>query len=56
LEAVRLYGRGWRKIETYVGTKTAIQIRSHAQKFFSKIEQGKVKLEKDAGTWIFRMM
>ncbi|XVF12194.1 hypothetical protein REPUB_Repub08aG0093500 [Reevesia pubescens] len=37
LEALRLYGRGWRQIEEHVGTKTAVQIRSHAQKFFSKI-------------------
>ncbi|XP_073127926.1 protein REVEILLE 2-like [Henckelia pumila] len=39
LEALKLYGRAWRKIEEYVGTKTAVQIRSHAQKFFSKVER-----------------
>ncbi|VVA91757.1 unnamed protein product [Arabis nemorensis] len=37
LEAIKLYGRGWRQIEEHVGTKTAVQIRSHAQKFFSKM-------------------
>ncbi|KAK7305641.1 hypothetical protein VNO77_43548 [Canavalia gladiata] len=37
LEALKLYGRAWRRIEEHVGTKTAVQIRSHAQKFFSKI-------------------
>ncbi|KAK7290261.1 hypothetical protein RIF29_04555 [Crotalaria pallida] len=37
LEALKLYGRAWRRIEEYVGTKTAVQIRSHAQKFFSKV-------------------
>ncbi|XP_039687304.1 protein REVEILLE 2 [Medicago truncatula] len=37
LEALKLYGRAWRSIEEHVGSKTAIQIRSHAQKFFSKI-------------------
>ncbi|XP_019436773.1 PREDICTED: protein REVEILLE 7-like isoform X2 [Lupinus angustifolius] len=37
LEALKLYGRGWRQIEEHIGTKTAVQIRSHAQKFFSKI-------------------
>ncbi|KAK4749017.1 hypothetical protein SAY87_026466 [Trapa incisa] len=40
LEALKLYGRGWRQIEVHVGTKTAVQIRSHAQKFFSKISRG----------------
>ncbi|XP_075504964.1 protein REVEILLE 7-like [Primulina tabacum] len=37
LEALKLYGRAWRQIEEHVGTKTAIQIRSHAQKFFTKV-------------------
>ncbi|KAM7266520.1 hypothetical protein ACFE04_004417 [Oxalis oulophora] len=37
LEALKLYGRGWRHIEEHIGTKTVVQIRSHAQKFFSKV-------------------
>ncbi|KAK7820126.1 protein REVEILLE 1 [Quercus suber] len=37
LDALKLYGRAWRRIEEHVGTKNAVQIRSHAQKFFSKI-------------------
>ncbi|KAL0720209.1 hypothetical protein Bca4012_034808 [Brassica carinata] len=39
LDALRLYGRAWQKIEEHVATKTAVQIRSHAQKFFSKVEK-----------------
>ncbi|KAA3484849.1 protein REVEILLE 2-like [Gossypium australe] len=37
LEALRLHGHGWRQIEEHAGTKSAVQIRSHAQKFFSKV-------------------
>ncbi|KAL9662274.1 hypothetical protein QQ045_027107 [Rhodiola kirilowii] len=37
IEALKLYGRSWRQIEEHISTKTAVQIRSHAQKFFTKV-------------------
>ncbi|XP_050368526.1 protein REVEILLE 1-like isoform X2 [Argentina anserina] len=37
LEALKLHGRAWRKIQDHIGSKTGVQIRSHAQKFFSKV-------------------
>ncbi|CAL5069594.1 unnamed protein product [Urochloa decumbens] len=37
LEALHKHGRAWRRIQEHIGSKTAVQIRSHAQKFFSKI-------------------
>ncbi|PSS11659.1 Protein LHY like [Actinidia chinensis var. chinensis] len=39
LDALKLYGRAWQRIEEHIGTKTAVQIRSHAQKFFTKLEK-----------------
>uniref|UniRef100_J3M481 HTH myb-type domain-containing protein n=1 Tax=Oryza brachyantha TaxID=4533 RepID=J3M481_ORYBR len=36
LHALMLFGRDWKRIEGFVATKTAIQIRSHAQKHFLK--------------------
>eukprot|EP00798_Chlamydomonas_sp_ICE-L_P025064 gene25064-10716_t len=38
LEGLRIYGRGqWKKIGEFIGTKTAVQIRSHAQKVLGKM-------------------
>ncbi|CAL9759063.1 unnamed protein product [Musa acuminata subsp. burmannicoides] len=39
LEAIKLHGRVWHRIQEHIGTKSAIQIRSHAQKFFSKVDR-----------------
>lgn len=39
LEALTLYGKGkWKDIAAYVGTRSAAQCQSHAQKFFGRAE------------------
>jgi len=35
-EALKKFGKSWKKVEAYVGTRNGTQIRSHAQKYFLK--------------------
>lgn len=39
VEGLELFDRDWKKIEQHVGTKSVIQIRSHAQKYFLKMQK-----------------
>ena len=37
--ALQIYGKKWKKIAAVVGTRTATQIRSHAQKHFIRLKK-----------------
>ena len=37
--AMCLYKRDWKKVEAHIGTRSGAQIRSHAQKYFTRIER-----------------
>lgn len=37
--AMDLYKRDWKHVEAYIGTRSGAQIRSHAQKFSTRIEK-----------------
>ncbi|KAL4467839.1 hypothetical protein ABPG74_013174 [Tetrahymena malaccensis] len=49
LEGLNIYGKNWKKVEEHIGTRTGAQIRSHAQKFFNRLEKefGKTNISKD---------
>ncbi len=37
LEALKMYGKEWRKVASHVKTRTVVQTRTHAQKYFQKV-------------------
>jgi SHAQKYF class myb-like DNA-binding protein len=39
VEALKKYGKQWKKVEEYIKTRSGAQIRSHAQKYFLKIQK-----------------
>ena len=39
LEALKRYGKDWKKVQEFVGTGTSTQTRSHAQKYFAKCDK-----------------
>ncbi|CAD8107696.1 unnamed protein product [Paramecium sonneborni] len=39
VEALSIHGKNWKKVEEYVNTRSGAQIRSHAQKFFNRLEK-----------------
>ena len=45
LEALKMFGKEWQKVQKHVSTRTSTQARSHAQKFFSKLEKKQLTLE-----------
>ena len=36
---MKKYGKDWGKVQQYVGTRSSTQARSHAQKFFQRLEK-----------------
>eukprot|EP01041_Mallomonas_annulata_P012809 gene12809-27011_t len=41
LEGLRLHGKGWKKIAQYIKSRSVIQVRTHAQKYFLKMAKAK---------------
>jgi SHAQKYF class myb-like DNA-binding protein len=50
VEGLKIFGKNWKKVEEYVATRSGAQIRSHAQKFFNRVEREcNVKLDRGNG-------
>jgi SHAQKYF class myb-like DNA-binding protein len=45
LEALKKFGKEWQKVQQHVNTRTSTQARSHAQKFFVKLDKKALTLE-----------
>ena len=45
LEALKIFGKEWQKVQQHVNTRTSTQARSHAQKFFVKLDKKQLTLE-----------
>jgi SHAQKYF class myb-like DNA-binding protein len=45
IEALQRYGKEWKRVQQHVGTRSSTQARSHAQKFFVKLEKKGQRLE-----------
>lgn len=46
LQALQEHGKNWKLIAEAVGTRTVSQVRSHAQKYFLKLERQKARLQR----------
>jgi SHAQKYF class myb-like DNA-binding protein len=41
LKGLEQHGKGWKKIASLIRTRTVVQIRTHAQKYFQKLAKAK---------------
>ena len=41
LEGLKLHGKGWKQIAMMIQSRTVVQIRTHAQKYFQKLAKAK---------------
>jgi SHAQKYF class myb-like DNA-binding protein len=49
MEGLRLHGREWKKIAAMIPSRTVVQIRTHAQKFFQKQAKSEGRASDDLG-------
>lgn len=45
IKGLEMYGKGWKKIAGLIKTRTVVQIRTHAQKYFLKLAKARQNSE-----------
>ncbi|GMH63892.1 hypothetical protein TrRE_jg11122, partial [Triparma retinervis] len=45
LQGLELHGKGWKKIASLIQSRTVVQIRTHAQKYFQKLAKARASGE-----------
>mmetsp|Transcript_21290 Transcript_21290/g.58958 ORF Transcript_21290/g.58958 Transcript_21290/m.58958 type:complete len:327 (+) Transcript_21290:197-1177(+) len=50
LEGLATHGKQWKTISTMIGTRTVVQVRTHAQKYFQKLERKNKAANKAVGS------
>jgi SHAQKYF class myb-like DNA-binding protein len=52
LQGLATYGREWKRVAQHIPTRTSAQVRSHAQKYFTKLQQQDISHENSANETI----
>jgi SHAQKYF class myb-like DNA-binding protein len=49
IKGLEMYGKGWKKIAGLIKTRTVVQIRTHAQKYFLKLTKARQHVDSGGG-------
>ena len=47
LQGIKEHGKGWKRIAAMIGTRNVVQVRTHAQKYFQKVNRMKANEENE---------
>lgn len=50
VKGLEMYGKGWKKIAGLIKTRTVVQIRTHAQKYFLKLSKARQHVDSNGST------
>jgi len=56
LSGLQMYGKEWKKVAARVKTRTVVQTRTHAQKYFQKLTKGEVSFLTAIPSWFGRIL